>query len=205
VKQYGLPAEKEEKHHKKDAKQETVQREEAFKAEQALKHRRLAILFFSLIFLIAICPVNSLVAQDDEEEPTDPLEEFKEWSENAISGLWNSITSLQKTLLRLFTLEGVLEWINQVWGGITAFFNWLWNQFYAIFIAPVVSAWKSAWIDIKAIFIEPLNSFRYWMTVQVPTFFTQHFGAAAPLVVTLMTIGIAFGLYIGIKLAIQLA
>jgi len=169
-----------------------------------LKPRRLCIPLFFLIFLVAVSPVSPLVAQD-EEGSTDPLEEFKEWTENAISGLWSSITSLQKTLLQLFTLEGFLEWINQVWGGITAFFNWLWNQFYAIFIAPVVSAWKSAWIDIKAIFTEPLNSFRYWMTVQVPTFFTNTFGIAAPLVLTFTAVGIVFALYIGIKMAIQLA
>ena len=149
-----------------------------------------ASLLFPLIFLIVFSSV-SVYAQDGEGESEDPLQP-----------VWDAIHALQDAVASIpSTVEGFISWL---WGSVVNFVNWLWNQIYAILIVPVVNAWKAAWVDLKTIFIEPLNSFRYWMTVHAPSFFTRHFGVAAPLVMTLIAVGIVFGLYIAIKIAIQL-
>jgi len=154
-------------------------------------------LLFPLIFLIVFSSV-SVYAQDGEGENEDPLQPV--WDaihtlQDAVGSLWDTVASIPNTV------EGFINWL---WGSVVNFVNWLWNQIYVILIMPVVNAWKAAWVDLKTIFIEPLNSFRYWMTVQAPSFFTRHFGVAAPLVMTLIAVGVAFGLYIVIKIAIQL-
>jgi len=166
-----------------------------------MKHR-LFFLFSSILLFSTI--TTSAYAQESDYDPYDVLIEKWDWTQQHIQNLWDSIRGLEW----LNPLRPLLEWLGDLWSGfvgsIEDFFNWLWQQFYGLFIDPLVAGWKAATASLGAMFRAPLDQFVTWMTVSVPSWFTATFGTLSPVFLTVFAIIIVVALYYGVKLLIML-
>jgi len=166
-----------------------------------MKHR-LFFLFSSILLLLSA--VSSAYAQESTYDPYDVLVEKWDWTQQHIQNLWDAITGLEW----LNPLRPLLEWLGELWSGfvgsIQDFFNWLWEQFYALFIAPFIEGFKAAvqWLAVE--FRRPLDWFADFVVVKLPSWFFATFGPSAPVVAAVVLGLIAVGLYLGVKLGIML-
>jgi len=105
-------------------------------------------------------------------------------------------------------LKDFVNWLNGLWGGFVGsvedLINWLWEQFYNMFIAPVVEGFKATVSGAASAIREPIDWMVYELTVQIPYWFVSVFGPAAPIAAAAFLGVFTAGMYLAVKLVITL-
>ena len=143
---------------------------------KAMNKQRQFLLSLTLLFLL-FSSVACAYAQDNGDGGSNPFEDFLKW----LASLWGGFV-----------------------GSIEDLIKWLWEQFYNIFIAPIVEGFKAAVSAVASAIREPIDWFVNVITVQLPTWFISVFGPIGP-VVAALTLGLfAVGMYFAVKMVITL-